>query len=83
MRAPNKSVKNMNMGAKWLRNGDDNNRSWGEGVSAVSEGTTVHGSGKTSARFMEVDGVVSKVQGATGGITVIPRNQKTVCMKIG
>lgn len=36
----------------------------------------MHRSSKIQQRFMKIDGVISEIQGETGGITVVPRNQE-------
>lgn len=72
-----KNAKNMNLGAKWLRNGSDSNRAWDEGASNVRKETVMQESKMVDARFMKVDGIISENQGETGGIKVVPRNQKS------
>lgn len=77
LRAPAKNAKNINLGAKWLRNSGDSNRAWDEVSSTVGKETTVQGKEMVDARFMEVDGIISKKIGETGGIKLVPRNQES------
>lgn len=76
LRAPGKNDKRMDVGAKWLRSDGDGRKKWEEGTSGNRDETTVQGSGMMQARFMEVDGVVSEIQGENGAITVTPKNQE-------
>lgn len=48
----------------------------GGGGSSVQKETTVQGGRAMEARFMEIDGIIFEIQGETGGIKVVPRNQE-------
>lgn len=66
LRAPTKNGKSMNIEAKWLQNGSNNDKTW-----------RMHGSGRTVAQFMEVDGRITEIPRKTGGIKFVPRNQES------
>lgn len=75
LRAPPKNIKNQNLGAKWLRNGNGDGNAWGSEGSSSKRSTTVQRGGDSSARFMEVDGKISENLGDDGGLTCIDRAQ--------
>lgn len=66
LRAPAKNAKNMNLGAKWLRNSGDSSRAWEEGSSTVRKENTMQGSRMVEARSTEVDGIIFEKHGETG-----------------
>lgn len=74
LRAPNKNVKNHNIGARWLRNGQDGNSTWNSG-GQKTEGNTESGTGEKGAGFMETDGVVTEIPGHEGAIRIKSRDQ--------
>ncbi|KAK1364928.1 hypothetical protein POM88_040489 [Heracleum sosnowskyi] len=74
LRAPNKNVKNHNIGARWLRNGHDGAQTWNSGGQKM-EGSTEIGVGEKDARFMETDGVVTEIPGQEGAIRIKSRDQ--------
>lgn len=77
LRAPGKNAKSINVGAKWLRSEGDGSKKWGADTAKESDETTVQGGGGVQSRFMEVDGIISEIQGETGAIKVVPKNQES------
>lgn len=75
LRAPTRSMKNQNLGAKWLRTGGEGSRQWSTSGEEKPQSTTAHGKSRMAARFMEVDGRIHEILGENGGIRVVQRNQ--------
>lgn len=74
LRAPARNMTNQNIGARWLRDGTDENKSWETSSSKSTQTTTAHGGDKDDTRFMEVDGKITEISGDNGGIRVVQRN---------
>lgn len=73
LRAPNKVNKIQNLGAKWLRNGNDNSHSrWSSGQR--KETTTSHDGEGVTPNFMKTDGILSEIPGVEGTIRITQRN---------
>lgn len=70
LRAPTKNTRNRNAGARWLRNGGEENQHWGSTI----DSTTAHGGDQAVARFMEVDGRLNEIEGDVGEISVVTRH---------
>lgn len=71
LRAPNKSAKTQNIGAKWLRNGSDGAQTWQSG--SMVETSDGQGSRTREANFTEEDGVVREKSGVTDMVRVTDR----------
>lgn len=76
LRAPGKTGRNMNVGAKWLRNGHETGKGGEADIGSERTETTIHGRGNVDVRFMEVDGRITEITGEIGSINVVPRNQE-------
>lgn len=65
LRTPNKQAKNLNLGAKWLRNGPDGGQTWLSGE-RDRVATSVQGEEEMVEIFMDTDGVMTEVPGTVG-----------------
>lgn len=75
MRAPTRNSNTQNIGAKWLRNGVDNNNV-GEDTWMTTMVNTIGGDrDKVAARFMEIDGNLTEIGGDSGAIKIVHQNQ--------
>lgn len=76
LRAPTRNMKNQNLGAKWLRNGPVERKTWEANSMNANQSTTVQGRDKAEERFMEVDGRITEIPGDNGGIRVVQREDR-------
>lgn len=75
LRAPNKSGKSPNIGAKWLRNSHDGGQSWSASKQNMDDTTGSDGEAVTAC-FMETDDIISEIPGKDSGVRVIIRDQR-------
>lgn len=75
LRAPSRNAQNQNVGSRWLRNGVDVVHSWSSKAGETSS-TTVQGDQQNAAKFMEIDGRVSKILGNDGIVCYNQRHQR-------
>lgn len=77
LRAPTKNA-SMNVGSRWLRNNNDGNKTWSSGgTSSGTSNTSKEGGGELyAARFMEVDGMVTEINGDGDVVKVIERESR-------
>lgn len=81
LRAPTRNIRNQNLGSQWLRNGGEASQAWEANMVESSQSAIVHGHDKAEARFMEVDGTITKVSGDHGGIRIVQRNQRDMTVE--
>lgn len=74
LRAPNKNVKNQNLGAKWLRNSSNGGQSWSSG-SQENHGNGMQEGRDVTVRFMETDGIMTEIPGKEVGMQFKQRDQ--------
>lgn len=73
LRAPGRSTKNDNLGARWLRN--DINGPWPTVDVHSSSSTTMRGGDEVVTQFINVDGTMREKLGDDGGVTIIQHDQ--------